>query len=72
MFANGITITLITSLIPVAISSAVVASFAITALVGAYTLGRSPGRGSLLRALTRPLASMLRSRTRSPRRQGGL
>lgn len=72
LFVNGITITLITALIPVTISSAFVATFVTSIVVTGYVTARSPIRPAALRAVIRPLVTTLRSRDRSPRRQGGL
>lgn len=72
LFVNGITITLITALIPVAISSAFVITLVTSVVVTGYATARSPGRLAALRAVIRPLVTTLRSRDRSPRRQGGL
>jgi hypothetical protein len=72
LFLNGITITLITALIPVAISSTLVITFVTGTVAAGYATARSPGRLGSLRAVLRPMVATLRSRNRSPRRQGGL
>jgi hypothetical protein len=72
LFVNGITITLISALIPVAISSALVITLVTGTVAAGYAATRSGNRLTALRAVIRPLQSTLRSRDRSPRRQGGL
>lgn len=72
LFLNGIAVTLITVFIPVAISSLVIVTVVTGTVAAGYALKRSPRRIAILRATVRPVLSTLRSRNRSPRRQGGL
>lgn len=72
LFVNGITITLISTLIPVAISSPLIVTLVTGTIATGYAATRSPRRTPALRAAIRPLVTALRSRNRSPRRQGGL
>ncbi|MDL5360971.1 hypothetical protein [Halalkalicoccus sp. NIPERK01] len=74
LFINGISVTLIAALIPVAISSAIVITF-VTALTVvsalAYVSKRNPERTQAVVEATRPLVETLTDRDRA-RRQGGL
>ncbi|ADJ14935.1 hypothetical protein [Halalkalicoccus jeotgali] len=74
LFINGISVTLIAALIPVAISSAIVITF-VTALTVAsalwYLVRRNPARTRAAIEATRPLIESLTERDRA-RRQGGL
>jgi hypothetical protein len=72
LFLNGIVVTLITALIPVVVNSFVIVTIVTGTVAAGYALKRSPRRIAILRATIRPVLSMLRSRNRSPRRQGGL
>lgn len=72
LFINGIVVTLITALIPVVVNSFVIVTIVTGTVAAGYALKRSPRRIAILRATIRPVLSMLRSRNRSPRRQGGL
>lgn len=72
LFVNGITITLISALIPIAIGSPVIVTLVTGSIAAAYTAKRYPSRIETLRDAIRPALSRLLARDRSPRQQGGL
>lgn len=68
LFVNGITVTLITALIPVAVGSPVIVTLVTGCLGSAYAAKRYPERTNALR---RAVADLV-SREQSPQHQGGL
>lgn len=74
LFVNGITITLITALIPVAVDSLVIAAVVTGIVAVAYAANRYPNRFEAFWTAIRTPLSTLRSgeEERHPRQQGGL